>query len=155
MTTGVRELRLWQEAVALGGEVARLMRQSCRRETRAFTDQVTHTAIAVATSVADGYGRATATEQRDCYRRARRFLGELETQLAVARHAELVTPAALSQLMVRVGGVSRLLAGYLSFIERQLTAEAAVDAARAPLPDDEGGRSGRATPHTPGDDARA
>ena len=66
MTTGVRELRLWQEAVALGGEVARLMRQSCRRETRAFTDQVTHTAIAVATSVADGYGRATATEQRDC-----------------------------------------------------------------------------------------
>jgi four helix bundle protein len=127
MTTGVRELRLWQEAVALGGEVARLMRQSCRRETRALTDQITQTALAVATTVADGYGRSTASEQRDCYRRARRFLGELETQLAVARHAELVSAASLAAVMVRVGGVSRLLAGYLSFIERQLAAEAAAD----------------------------
>src|SRR3954451_676271 len=65
MTTGVRELRLWQEAVALGGDVVRLMRQSCRRETRALTDQITHTAVAVATCVADGYGRPAAIEQRD------------------------------------------------------------------------------------------
>ena len=67
MTTGVRELRLWQEAVALGGDVARLMRQSCRRETRALTDHITHTAVAVATSVADGYGRPSA----DLFDRAR------------------------------------------------------------------------------------
>jgi four helix bundle protein len=125
MTTGVRELRLWQEGVALAGEVARLMRLACRRETRAFTDQVTRTAVAVATSVADGYGRADAVEQRECYRRARRYLAELETELAVARHAELVAPATRAQVMLRVGGVSRLLVGYLAFIERQIVAEAA------------------------------
>ena len=142
MTTGVRELRLWQEAVALGGDVARLMRQSCRRETRALTDQITSTALSVATSVADGYGRAAAGEQRDCYRRARRLLGELETQLAVARHAELVTPASIGPLMVRVGAVARLLAGYLSFIERQIAAEAAADGAR-PATDGDAAREPR------------
>jgi four helix bundle protein len=126
MSTGVRELKLWQEAVALGGEVTRHARQHARRETRAFTDQLVATALAIATSVADGYGRSVATEQRACYRRAKRFLGELETTLAVARHADLVTPTALSQLSVRVTTVGRLLAGYLSFIERQVAAEAAV-----------------------------
>lgn len=128
MTTGVRELRLWQEAVALGGDVARLMRQSCRREIRALTDQITHTAVAVATSVADGYGRPAATEQRECYRRARRALAELETQLAVARHADLVSAASLAPVVARIGAVSRLLTGYLAFIERQLSAEAAAAA---------------------------
>ncbi|HET7458096.1 MAG TPA: four helix bundle protein [Gemmatimonadaceae bacterium] len=126
MSTGVRELKLWQEAVALGGEVTRHARQHARRETRAFTDQLVATALAIATSVADGYGRSAATEQRACYRRAKRFLGELETTLAVARHADLVTPTALSQLSVRVATVGRLLSGYLAFIERQVAAEAAV-----------------------------
>ncbi|HWJ22605.1 MAG TPA: four helix bundle protein [Gemmatimonadaceae bacterium] len=126
MSTGVRELKLWQEAVALGGEVARHARQHARRETRAFTDQLLGTALAVATSVADGYGRPVATEQRDCYRRAKRFLAELETALAVARHADLVSPTALSQLSLRIASVNRLLAGYLAFIERQVIAEAAV-----------------------------
>jgi four helix bundle protein len=132
MSTGVRELRLWQEAVALGGEVTRLMRQSCRRETRIFTDQVVCTALAVATSVADGYARPAAADQRDCYRRAKRFLGELETLLAVARHAGLISPAALAQLTIRLGGVARLLSGYLAFIERQLAAEGAADPPLAP-----------------------
>jgi len=115
----------------MAGEVARLMRQSCRRETRAFTDHVTHTALGVATSVADGYGRPVAGEQRDCYRRARRLLAELETQLAVARHADLLSPGAVAQVTVRVGAVARLLTGYLSFIERQIAAESAAEAADA------------------------
>lgn len=134
MSTGVRELRLWQEAVALGGEVARLMRQNCRRETRAFNDQIVCTALAIATSVADGYSRLVTTDQRDCYRRAKRFLGELETQLAVARHADLISPAALAQLTLRLGAVARLLTGYLAFIERQIAAEAAADTALAVVP---------------------
>jgi len=111
----------------MSGEVTRLMRQSCRRETRTFTDQVTATAVAVATSIADGYGRPEASDQRDCYRRAKRFLAQLETELAVARHANLVSPETLAQLTLRLGAVARLLAGYLSFIDRQLAVEAAAD----------------------------
>jgi hypothetical protein len=74
----------------------------------------------------ESYRHAPASEQRDCYRRAKRFLAELETALAVARHADLVSPTALSQLSLRIASVNRLLAGYLAFIERQVIAEAAV-----------------------------
>src|SRR5215213_4005942 len=38
MATGVKELKLWQEAVALAGEVVRVARTAARRETKAFTD---------------------------------------------------------------------------------------------------------------------
>ncbi|MFL5574740.1 MAG: four helix bundle protein [Gemmatimonadaceae bacterium] len=146
MSTGVRELKLWQEAVALGGEVTRLMRQSCRRETRAFTDQIVCTALAIATSVADGYARPATTDQRDCYRRAKRFLGELETQLAVARHADLISPAAHAQVTLRVGAVARLLSGYLAFIERQLVTESPATALQGGTGRVEHDRTGRLSP---------
>jgi len=147
MSTGVRELKLWQEAVALGGEVTRHARQHARRETRAFTDQLVGTALAVATSVADGYGRPAATEQRDCYRRAKRFLTELETALAVARHADIVSPTALSQLSLRITTVGRLLAGYLAFIERQVAAEAAVAEGAPPRAASPGAEQHGRAPH--------
>ena len=37
MASGVRELRVWQEAVALAGEVVRAARQGARRETKALS----------------------------------------------------------------------------------------------------------------------
>jgi four helix bundle protein len=123
MATGVKELKLWQEAVALAGEVVRLVRQLGRRETKTFTDRLMHTAVAVAAAVADGYGRYESGEQRRLYLSARRSLAELETHLAVARHAGIIPPPTLAQLSGRISTVARLLSGYLSYIDRQLAAE--------------------------------
>jgi hypothetical protein len=57
MAGGVRDLKVWQEAVALAGEVVRAIRQAARRETKTVTDTVAITALAVATHIADGYGQ--------------------------------------------------------------------------------------------------
>jgi len=122
MATGVKDLKLWQEAVSLGGDVVRLVRQTARRETKTFTDQLMHAAVAVATSIADGYGSYEPAEQRHAYLAARQFLTELETQLAIARHAELLPAATLAQLSGRVATVGRLLGGYVTYVERQLAA---------------------------------
>jgi hypothetical protein len=54
------------------------------------------------------------------YQESRRSLLELETLLAVARHAGLLQPAATVQLAGRVAAVSRLLSGYVAYIDRQL-----------------------------------
>ena len=139
MATGVKELKLWQEAVALGGDVIRLVRQSARRETKSFSDRLMHAAVAVATGVADGHARYEPLEQRRSYLAARRALAELETHLAIARHAELVPAAAVAQLTGRAATVGRLLGGYLAYIERQLatqltTQPIAPPAARPPSP---------------------
>lgn len=130
MASGMRDLKVWQEAVALAADVVRVVRQIARREIKSITDHVAETAMHVATSLAEGYGRYTVPEQRQLYRAAKRDLLRLETQLAVLRHADLLSVSAHNDLLKRVHAVARLLAGYLVYLERQC----ATDADEAPLP---------------------
>lgn len=123
MAAGIRDLKVWQEAVALGGEVLRMVRQSSRRETKSAMDAITLTALAIATHIAEGYGRYTVPEQRQLYRAAKRDLLRLETQLAILRHADLLSVSAHSDLLKRIHNVARLLAGYIVYLERQRASE--------------------------------
>jgi four helix bundle protein len=134
MSGGLKDLKVWQEAVALAADVIRAMRHANRREIKAIVELVMLTAVNVAAHIAEGYGRYTAPEQRQIYRAARRDLLRLETQLAVAQQADLLSAAHLAQLSQRVQLVARLLGGYLVYLDRQLadTATASRDSARAP-----------------------
>jgi four helix bundle protein len=127
MSANVRDLKVWQEAVALGAEVVRHARQGARRETKVVTDQLMVAALAAASTIADGYGRYTAPEQRQLYRSAKRELLRLETQLAIARQADLISAQAHSDLSSRVQSVNRLLGGYLVYLERQLAPDTAAN----------------------------
>jgi four helix bundle protein len=120
---------VWQESVSLAGDVIRALRQGMRRETRCVSDAVMTTALTVGSHVADGYARPTSEEQRESYLAAKRALLRLETELAVARHAELIPAGVFGELTSRSGQVSRLITGYLAFLDRQI----ADDAARPPL----------------------
>ena len=123
MAGSIRDLKVWQEAVALAAETVRSARQGARRETKVVTDQIMLCALAAAGAIADGYGRYTAPEQRQLYRTAKRELLKLETQLAIARQADLVSAQIHSDLSNRIQSVSRLLGGYLVYLERQLAPE--------------------------------
>jgi hypothetical protein len=57
MGLGLRDLRVWQEAVGLGADVIRAMRQTNRREIKAITEHTMVTALQMAEHVAEGYGR--------------------------------------------------------------------------------------------------
>jgi four helix bundle protein len=127
MSANIRDLKVWQEAVALAAETVKAARQNARRETKVLSDQLMLTALGVAGAISDGYGRYTAPEQRQLYRVAKRELMRLETQLAVARQAELLAAQPYAGLTARVQAVSRLLGGYLVYLERQLTSEAAAE----------------------------
>jgi len=125
MTTALRDLKVWQEAVGLAGDVVKTMRVANRREIRQLADQVIDTALRIPTEVAAGYQCADAETQRDHFRAARAALGRLETGLAVARQADLISAAAASQLGGRATQTGRLLHGYLLYVERQLEGSAA------------------------------
>jgi four helix bundle protein len=135
MSTGVRELRVWQESVALAGDVIRAVRQGMRRETRSVSDSIMATALAIASHIADGYARPTPPEQRDSYLAAKRALLRLETELAIAKHADLVPAGAFTELTARASQVARLLGGYVVYLDRQLTDPARPVPARAPESD--------------------
>ena len=132
MSSGLRELRVWQEAVSLGGDVIRALRHGVRRETKAVTDAMMLTALAVGSHIADGFARPSAAEQRESYLAAKRALLRLETELAVARQAELVPAGTFTELGARSAQVTRLLTGYLVYLDRQIAErdEQPADAAR-------------------------
>jgi four helix bundle protein len=123
MSSGVRELRVWQESVALAGDVIRAVRPGVRREIRAVSDTLMETALAVAGHIADGYARPTAREQRESWLGAKRALLRLESHLAVARHADLIPAGAFTELTARSALTSRLLTGYVVYLDRQIAEE--------------------------------
>ena len=125
MTTAPKDLKVWQEAVGLAGEVVKIMRAANRREIRALVDHVIDTALRIPVEVADGYGCADAETQCRHFRAARQGLGQLETQLAVARQANVISAPAAAQLAGRTAQTARLLHGYLLYVERQLEGAAA------------------------------
>jgi four helix bundle protein len=124
MSSGVRELRVWQESVALAGDVIRSARQGMRRETKSVSDALMATGLAIATHIAEGYGGHTVADQRDSYLAAKRALLRLETELAVARHADLLPSGSFTELTTRSSQVARLLSGYLVYLEREITERA-------------------------------
>lgn len=124
MGLGLRDLRVWQEAVALGADVIRALRQTNRREIKAITEHTMVTALVMAEHIAEGYGRYAPAEQRQLYRAAKRHLLRLETALAVARQADLLTSAHHAQITARIQTVNRLLSGFLVYLDRQVGADA-------------------------------
>ena len=129
MGTGIKELKLWQEAVALGAETVRLGRANAKRETKTVIDRLMLAAADVATHVAAGYTHEAPTTQLACYRRARESLVEVETLLAIGRLAGVLPQDAALAAASRAGSVHRLLAGYVAYVDRQVG-----DAAPRPAP---------------------
>jgi four helix bundle protein len=124
MSSGVRELRVWQESITLAGDVIRAIRPGVRRETRTVSDAVMETALDVGCQIADGYARPTPFEQREAYLAAKRALLRLESQLAVARHADLIPAGTFTELTARSSQTARLLTGYVAYLDRQIAEEA-------------------------------
>ncbi len=132
MSSGLRDLRVWQEAVALAADVVRAARPSIRRETKVVSDALMTTAISVASHIADGFARPSPAEQRDSYLAAKRALLRLESEMAVARQAELVAAGSQGDFASRAGQVARLLTGYLAYLDRQITERDSSTSAAAP-----------------------
>lgn len=120
MAPGLRDLKVWQEAVALGGDVTRLVRRHARRETRELTHRLLGDALTLAAAVADGSSHPSPSDQRNRFRDARRALLAVETHLAIARHAEVVPATDAAQLATRTQSVGRLLSGYIAYLDRQV-----------------------------------
>ena len=125
MGLGLRDLRVWQEAVALSAEVVRALKQANRPQIKGMVEHVMLTSVAIAEHIAEGYGRYAPGEQRQLYRAAKRHLLKLETSLAIARQADLLSVTSHAELSARIQTVNRLLSGFLVYLERQTSAESA------------------------------
>jgi four helix bundle protein len=123
MASGLRDLRVWQEAVATAAEVVKVSRKAARPETRPLTELVVRCAANLAVTIARAHARETLLAQRDALRPALESAAALETGLAIARHAELLPAPACAELAHRAASVARLLTGYIGYLDRVVEAD--------------------------------
>ena len=121
MSSGMKELKLWQEAVALAAEAVRVGRAGAKRETKAITERLMLAAADVPTWIAAGYAHEEPPRRLEFYLRARQALVEYETLLAVGRQAGLLPTGAVPALSARASTVHRLLTGYVAYLDRHVT----------------------------------
>jgi four helix bundle protein len=131
MAAGVRDLKVWQEAVALGGDVLRATKQVASREIKAYADALIRAANDPAVAIAEAHVRHDAAEERASYIRAKRALAELETLLTIGRHAGVIPSALHTQLSTRIAAVSQRLTSYLVLVDRQVAADGSLSGAVA------------------------
>jgi four helix bundle protein len=91
-----RDLRVWQDAMALAEACYRLTRQFPREELFGLTSQIRRAAASVPANIAEGHGRENTGNFIQHLRVAQGSLKELETHLLLAERVGIM-PASESQ----------------------------------------------------------
>src|SRR5580765_6555350 len=84
MGDSFRELIVWQRAVEMSTAIYRLTADFPREEVYGLTSQMRRASVAVASNIAEGYGRRTTGEYKQFLGVARGSNMELQTQLVIS-----------------------------------------------------------------------
>lgn len=115
---GHRDLMAWQKAFALGLNIHRLARALPKEEQFALGSQLRRGAVAVASNIAEGYGRGSTADYLRFLKIARGCLFELDTQILFAVEFGYVDRDSYSQLLDQLNECGRILAGLIRSIEQ-------------------------------------
>ncbi len=88
-----RELRVWQEAMALAESCYELTRRFPKEELFGLTNQLRRAASSIPANIAEGYGRAGRNEYVQFLYVTQESLKELETHLLLAARVRCCTDA--------------------------------------------------------------
>lgn len=103
------DLVVWQKARSLSGAVYRLTHTAAFRRDFGLRDQIQRAAVSVMSNIAEGFERNSRREFARFLTIARGSLGEVRSQLYMARDLEYVTEEQFVQLRDRCMEVKRML----------------------------------------------
>lgn len=116
MASTFRNLRVWQEAMALTAQVYRATAEFPKTETYGLVQQMRRAAISVPSNIAEGKGHRSNKEFTRFLFHARGSLWELQTQILVAEELEYLTGETGRSLFVAAEDISRALNGLITFL---------------------------------------
>ncbi|WP_313901876.1 four helix bundle protein [Methylobacterium sp. J-030] len=113
-----RDLKVWQDAMALA--------EACYRETRAFpreemfglTAQIRRAATSIAANIAEGHGRETGGAFVQFLRIAQGSLKELETHIILSNRIGFVSTTAADSLLGRGEEIGKMLRALIRAIQK-------------------------------------
>lgn len=119
MSNSYRDLIAWQKGMALVTEVYRATTSFPDNEVRGISDQMRRAAVSVVANIAEGQGRNTHGEFRQCLGYSKGSLTELETELLICRNLNYLGQHDADELLMRCDAVSRLVNGLLQSLKPQ------------------------------------
>ena len=99
MKHNFRELRVWQEAIAVAKEVYFHSRQFPEFEKYGLTSQVNRAVVSIASNIAEGSARSTNKDFRNFLGIALGSAYEVETQLILAKEFGYLSEDSLNSLL--------------------------------------------------------
>ena len=118
LSNGYQDLKVWQKSLAMVVAVYGGTESFPKREVFGLTSQIRRAAVSVIANIAEGHGRTTGGEYRNCLSVARGSLKELETLLIIAHALAYIDENTLNALMNRCVEISKMLTGLKRSIRR-------------------------------------
>ena len=104
-----RKLLVWEKAKDLAVATYAAIGASAVSRDFGLRDQILRASVSVASNIAEGYTRETASDRAHFLSIARSSCAELETQLIIAQEAGLLGQAKAAELLAATEEVSRML----------------------------------------------
>jgi four helix bundle protein len=114
-----RDLRVWQDAIALVQNCYVLTKDFPREELFGLTSQIRRAATSIPANVAEGYGRDNSGTYIQFLRIAQGSLKELETHLLISERVNLTTASIIEPVLAQCNSLGRMLRGLIKRIEEK------------------------------------
>jgi four helix bundle protein len=118
MSTGFRDLVVWQKSMHLAVEIYESTEEFPRGEIYGLTSQMRRSAVSIPSNIAEGRGRANPSEFRQFVSIARGSNCELQTQLELALALKFGSPATIASVQQLSEEVRKMLYGLLSSLKQ-------------------------------------
>jgi four helix bundle protein len=113
-----RDLRVWQESMALAEACYRLTASFPREEIFGMTAQMRRACSSIAANIAEGYGRDSRGAYAQFLKIAQGSLKEFETHLLLAVRVQLPTELLATPLLDKCDALGRMLRSLIRSIEK-------------------------------------
>jgi len=113
MAGSFKDLIVWQKAVALSAEVITRTWKFPQFERFALGDQIRRAIVSIPSNIAEGQQRHSRIEFRRSLRIARGSLGEVETQLIIAKELGYLSKEEIDRYSAELSVIGKLLNGLI------------------------------------------
>jgi four helix bundle protein len=114
-----RDLKIWQDAMALAESCYELTREYPREEMYGMTSQIRRAAVSVAANIAEGHGRETTGSFVQFLRTAQGSLKELETHLILSQRVTLASATTVEPNLVRCDSLGRMIRSLIRSLQNR------------------------------------
>jgi four helix bundle protein len=107
------DVKAWQESHKLALQVYKLIKKLPKNEDFALTMQIKRAAVSVTSNIAEGYGRATAVDQKHFYIMASGSLYELKNQLILVKDLKYISETEFKEIAQQANIAHKILNGLI------------------------------------------